>query len=1367
MQKVYLVWTHTISRITGAKAVKPGSLFFVLLAVLVSVSAYISIYAERAQAAANDTVNFQARLLKNTGSVVADGFYTVEFNIYAQASGGTTQWTESQALTAKNGYLTANLGSVTPLSGIDWSQEQWLSMNVNGDGEMSPRMKITAVPLAFRAVQADNLTTSTGTVTGDDLAQVAPTAAQTKNSTNSLLRLNQTGSGGLLQLQANGIDILTVSNAGDLSTTRGVTVGSSTSTTAGTIRWSGIDFEGYDGSQWVSLTAGTGGGGSGGLVNQKTVIKSVDESLTNNATLQNDDELSFTVGANEEWAFRFVLQANSATQPDFQFAVGAPGGATCSVGVVDGEGAVTNGNLGCGVSSGSIAGNGANDVYEVVGTVRNGPTAGAVTLQWAQNASNANTTTVYAGSYLLATSTTGSSGSDFAQGGNSFTANAVLGTNDNYALNFITNGTLRMSLSNTGVLSILNGASVANGLSVSSGGATITGNSVINGTLSGLTGLTVNSGGLLVSAGGADITGNTSIDGVLNLNGNGITNTGDITGVGSNITADGGLTISSGAGNNLSLSAGSGTIVLGANTLQANNAGTTTLDLNDSANTLLSLINSDGTAVADLSVEGQTSAQSFSGDGSSLTNLNASNLATGTVSDSLLSTNVAKLDTAQTFTSLQTLSSGLVLGNTASTSAGTLRWTGADFEGYDGSQWVSLTGGGGGSVITDLSTFYAYDAAGNINLTAGWTDITLDTQVRADSAYSHTAGNAPVTIQEDGWYEITYDIGTYISTGANRTSSQAKLQENTGGGFTDVPGSLSYMYNRNNANGYDSASATVTRQFTAGDIIKLQAQAFNGTDTVLTQANSVRVNVKKISSGGGGGGASNAFVQGGNDFGATALLGTTAANDLALVTSGTARLTINAAGDVAINNNLTVSGNLTADLDTLLNGNITLGNDAGDALTINSSAVTISNGLIFDSGTFTIDSTNDFIGINNNAPGNRLSINTPAAADATAEVLVYTGGAANKALVLQAVSGQTANILEAQDNNGASLFAVSANGSLILGNDTASPTAGQLVLNDSSASNGFTGVLGISSLTNNRSINLPDASGTVCLSGNLGCGFIVLAPGAAQTDTTTNNSLFVNKTGASGNIILLQKNGTDVFTVGNDGALALRLNSASALSVLNGSGIPVLTVDTTNGAVRIGNTTADATGTLLVLDTKTTAGDPTGVNGGTYYNSNANKFRCFENNTWRDCIYEPYVRSFVDTTVDATVDSNTTNYWDTSAENNNSYPNITPTSTSKSIMAIVTLETTATGPQDTEITARVERGIGSVPTCGSGTSVGGQPGVFSTNTGAIKTSTTTIIDNPNTTNTVYYVVCSDVATNGTNANITRLRVTLQEVNNQN
>ena len=62
----------------------------------------------------------------------------------------------------------------------------------------------------------------------------------------------------------------------------------------------------------------------------------------------------------------------------------------------------------------------------------------------------------------------------------------------------------------------------------------------------------------------------------------------------------------------------------------------------------------------------------------------------------------------------------------------------------------------------------------------------------------------------------------------------------------------------------------------------------------------------------------------------------------------------------------------------------------------------------------------------------------------------------------------------------------------------------------------------------------------------------------------------------------------------------------------------LFTVDSANSRIVLG--ASDTTGTLLVLDTKTSAGDPTGVDGAMYYNSSSRAFRCYSNGAWRSCV---------------------------------------------------------------------------------------------------------------------------------------------------
>lgn len=79
----------------------------------------------------------------------------------------------------------------------------------------------------------------------------------------------------------------------------------------------------------------------------------------------------------------------------------------------------------------------------------------------------------------------------------------------------------------------------------------------------------------------------------------------------------------------------------------------------------------------------------------------------------------------------------------------------------------------------------------------------------------------------------------------------------------------------------------------------------------------------------------------------------------------------------------------------------------------------------------------------------------------------------------------------------------------------------------------------------------------------------------------------------------------------------INVSNANAFQVRNGA-TNLFNVSTSGSQVTIG--ASDTTGTVLVLDTKTDAGDPTGTNGAMYYNSNASKFRCYQNGAWADCI---------------------------------------------------------------------------------------------------------------------------------------------------
>jgi hypothetical protein len=109
----------------------------------------------------------------------------------------------------------------------------------------------------------------------------------------------------------------------------------------------------------------------------------------------------------------------------------------------------------------------------------------------------------------------------------------------------------------------------------------------------------------------------------------------------------------------------------------------------------------------------------------------------------------------------------------------------------------------------------------------------------------------------------------------------------------------------------------------------------------------------------------------------------------------------------------------------------------------------------------------------------------------------------------------------------------------------------------------------------------------------------------------------------SDNMLSLTKDGNNVFTVFNSGALQLQLDSPQALAIKAANGDNALTVDTLTGKIRIGSGN-NAKTFLFVLDSKQTAGDPEGTNGAQYYNADSNKFRCYQNNEWEDCVQTAY-----------------------------------------------------------------------------------------------------------------------------------------------
>src|SRR5204863_6353925 len=121
---------------------------------------------------------FQGKMTGADGLNVPDGTYTFVFKLYTVSSGGSAAWTETDSLAVHDGIFQVNLGANTSLPGsVDFNTDNiflGITFNSDPDGEMTPRVQLTASPYAFNADKLDGLDSSA-------LVQLSPSGTQTGN----------------------------------------------------------------------------------------------------------------------------------------------------------------------------------------------------------------------------------------------------------------------------------------------------------------------------------------------------------------------------------------------------------------------------------------------------------------------------------------------------------------------------------------------------------------------------------------------------------------------------------------------------------------------------------------------------------------------------------------------------------------------------------------------------------------------------------------------------------------------------------------------------------------------------------------------------------------------------------------------------------------------------------------------------------------------------------------------------------------------------------------------------------------------------------------------------------------------------------
>lgn len=127
----------------------------------------------KTDAAVTKYINFQGKLTNNdaSGTNVTDGAYTIEFKMYTASSGGSPVWTETwdgspaecPELTVTNGVFNAKLGTCNTSLPDFTGGSMYISVNVEGDGEMSPRKQVgsTVYALIANSVNGDGTVQNT------------------------------------------------------------------------------------------------------------------------------------------------------------------------------------------------------------------------------------------------------------------------------------------------------------------------------------------------------------------------------------------------------------------------------------------------------------------------------------------------------------------------------------------------------------------------------------------------------------------------------------------------------------------------------------------------------------------------------------------------------------------------------------------------------------------------------------------------------------------------------------------------------------------------------------------------------------------------------------------------------------------------------------------------------------------------------------------------------------------------------------------------------------------------------------------------------------------------------------------------------
>lgn len=111
-------------------------------------------------AEAPTTINYQG-YLKGSGGNAITGSKSITFNLYTAPTGGSPIWTSTKSISVADGIYSTVLGDTAALTGLNFDAQYYLGINVESDGEMTPRQPLTSVAYAIKAKKTEQIGTLT------------------------------------------------------------------------------------------------------------------------------------------------------------------------------------------------------------------------------------------------------------------------------------------------------------------------------------------------------------------------------------------------------------------------------------------------------------------------------------------------------------------------------------------------------------------------------------------------------------------------------------------------------------------------------------------------------------------------------------------------------------------------------------------------------------------------------------------------------------------------------------------------------------------------------------------------------------------------------------------------------------------------------------------------------------------------------------------------------------------------------------------------------------------------------------------------------------------------------------------------------